>query len=111
MSVTVSSQGEIRFLGNNGVELGTSQFQVVTADTDGLEHAGEGLFAMTNGDTRRGVDNPDVRQYHYESSGTSPIQTMMQIVAATKAATGNANMIRYHDQMMNQSINTFARLS
>jgi len=35
---------------------------------------------------------------------------MMEIVAATKAATGNANMIRYHDQMLNQSINTFARL-
>jgi len=36
---------------------------------------------------------------------------MMQIVEATKAATGNAKMIQYHDQMLNASINTFARLA
>lgn len=109
-NITITKEGDIRFLGSGGTELGSATLQVVSADTDALEHRGEGLYAMSTGDTRKPIDHPDVRQFHYEASGTSAIQTMMEIVAATKAATGNANMIRYHDQMMNQAINTFARL-
>ncbi len=111
VNVDISSRGDVMFLDSHGNELGSATLQVVTADTASLEYRGKGLFDMTLGNTRKRADTPDVRQFHYEASGTSPIQTMMEIVAATKAATGNANMIRYHDQMMNQAINTFARLS
>lgn len=111
VNINISNRGDILFLDAHGTELGSATLQVVTADNASLEYRGQGLFDMTQGDTRKRAQNPDVRQYHYEASGTSPIQTMMEIVAATKASTSNANMIRYHDQMMNQAINTFARLS
>ena len=66
---------------------------------------------VTAGDSRELIEVPNMEPAHYEASGTSAIQTMMQIVSATKAATGNANMIRYHDQMLNASVNTFARVA
>lgn len=110
-AIRVSAQGEISFSDGAGGNLGGTQFQVARADTSALEHQGGGLYTMTAGDTRALVENPLVHQGAYEGSGTNAIQTMMQIVSATKAATGNANMIRYHDQMLNQSINTFARVS
>jgi len=106
----IANDGTITFRGGEGKELGSVQMQVVTTNTAMLEHRGEGLFHMAAGDHRTPVEHPGVRQFHYEGSGTNAVTTMMEIVAATKAATGNANMIRYHDQMLNQSINTFARL-
>lgn len=108
---TISKQGEMSFRDGVGNNLGQAQLQVARVDTAGLEHRGAGMFAMVLGDTRKPAENPDVHQRSIEGSGTNAITTMMEIVAATKAATGNANMIRYHDQMLNQSINTFARIS
>ncbi|MEM9414890.1 MAG: flagellar hook-basal body protein [Planctomycetota bacterium] len=110
-TIRISSQGEITFVNETNGELGKARLQVARVDTAGLEHRGAGLFAMATGDTRQEVETPDVQQGSYEGSGTNAITTMMEIVAATKAASGNANMIRYHDQMMNQSINTFARIA
>jgi len=103
--------GEIEFRNNSDEVLDGPRLQVARADTDKLEHRGKNLLAMIGGDSRQAIDIPDLKPGHYEASGTDPIKTMMQIVAATKAATGNANMIRYHDQMMNQSINTFGRVA
>ncbi|MFI4860634.1 MAG: flagellar hook-basal body protein [Phycisphaerales bacterium JB063] len=109
--IRISQQGDIQFYDKAENSLGQARLQVARVDTAGLEHRGAGLFAMVTGDTRQAVDTPVVHQGSYEGSGTNAITTMMEIVAATKAASGNANMIRYHDQMMNQSINTFARLA
>ena len=108
--ISISNDGEVTFRGGDGEPVGSARLQVVTTDTTMLEHRGEGFFHMAAGDHRTPVEHPGVRQFHYEGSGTNAVSTMMEIVAATKAATGNANMIRYHDQMLNQSINTFARL-
>lgn len=104
-------EGQVAFLDQSGAAVGQSRIQVTRADTSKLENHGQNLFRMVGPDTREDVRFPAVQPGHYEGSGTNPIQTMMQIVAATKAATGNANMIRYHDQMMAASVGTFGRVA
>ena len=107
----IGRTGQVEMLDAQGNTVGVDQLQVVRADLGHLKPAGENLFQMTAGDSRQPIDQPALLPGHYESSGTDAITTMMQIVEATKAATGNANMIRYHDQMLNASINTFARVA
>ena len=107
----ISRTGEITMLNARGEKLGNDQLQVVQADLATLKPSGKNLFEMTAGDSRVAIEKPVLLPGHYESSGTNAIATMMEIVAATKAATGNAKMIQYHDQMLNASINTFARLA
>ena len=107
----IGRTGEIRMLDTQGNLIGRDQIQVAQADLGTLRPAGKNLFAMRGGDSRVAIEQPVILPGHYESSGTNSISTMMDIVSATKAATGNARMIQYHDQMLNASINTFARLA
>lgn len=107
----IGRTGEIRMLDTQGNVIGRDQLQVVQADLNSLKPMGKNLFEMRGGDSRIAIKQPILLPGHYESSGTSAINTMMEIVSATKAATGNAKMIQYHDQMLNASINTFARLA
>ncbi|MEO0475386.1 MAG: flagellar hook-basal body complex protein [Planctomycetota bacterium] len=107
----ITRTGELRMLDTQGNLIGRDQIQVASADLESLRPAGKSLFEMRGGDSRELIEQPIVLPGHYESSGTNAIGTMMDIVSATKAATGNARMIQYHDQMLNASINTFARLA
>ena len=107
----IGRTGEIRMLDVQGNVIGRDQLQVVQADLGALKPSGKNLFEMRGGDSRVAIEQPVLLPGHYESSGTNAISTMMEIVSATKAATGNAKMIQYHDQMLNASINTFARLA
>jgi flagellar basal body rod protein FlgG len=107
----IGRTGQVEMLDTWGNTVGVDQLQVAKADLATLKPAGENLFEMTAGDSRQIIEQPVMLPGHYESSGVNAITTMMDIVSATKAATGNANMIRYHDQMLNASINTFARVA
>ncbi len=87
------------------------QLQVAEVNNlDGLTKLGQGLFAFESADPRQAIQNPTVKPGHVEASGVDPIMTMMQVVAATKAATGNANMIKYHDQILDRAVNTLGRV-
>ncbi|MEM1354257.1 MAG: flagellar hook-basal body complex protein [Planctomycetota bacterium] len=110
-SVEFGPQGQVIQKDNQGVTIREDRLQVAQADTARLQHLGENLFEMLDGDSRELVAAPTIKPRHYEASGTNAVATMMQIVSATKAATGNANMIKYHDLMMDQSINTFGRVA
>lgn len=107
----IGRTGQVEMFNTRGETVGLERLQIVKADLATLKPAGKNSFEMTTGDSRLPIENPTLLPGHYESSGVSAIQTMMEIVAATKAATGNANMIRYHDQMLDASINTFARVA
>lgn len=107
----ITKTGEVSMLDTNDEVVARDALQVVQADLSTLKPSGKNLFEMTDGDSREIIDQPILLPGHYESSGTNAITTMMDIVSATKAATGNAKMIQYHDQMLNASINTFARLA
>lgn len=106
----IGRTGLVELFDNQGNPLGNEKLQIVSADLGTLKPDGSNLFVMTAGDTRQPIDRPVLEPRHYEASGVSAIEMMMQIVSATKAATGNARMIQYHDQMLDASINTFARV-
>ncbi len=88
-----------------------AQLQVArVANLDRLTKMGDGQFAFEGRDPRTLIEAPSIRPGFVESSGVDPIKTMMQIVAATKAVTGNANLIRYHDQLLDRAVNTLGRV-
>jgi len=52
-----------------------------------------------------------VRQGFVESSGVNPMKTLSTLIAASKSAAGNAQMMQYHDHLMGQTVNTFGRVA
>jgi len=103
-------------IGSNGqIMLGHQptgqQLQVAKVNNlESLTKRGRGLFAFQGADPRAAIQNPTIKPGFIEASGVDPIMTMMQVVAATKAATGNANMIKYHDQVLDRAVNTLGRV-
>lgn len=81
-------------------------------DMNQLIKQGGNLFAMDqNNDIRVPAENATVRPEHVEASGVDPIQTLMELVAATKASTSNGNLIRYHDSLMDRAVNVLGRVA
>jgi len=92
-------------------KIGTLGVSGVT-DTDKLTKFGQNLFTWGGSDDiRTQPQHAPVRQNHIETSAVDPIKTLMKLVSATKAANGSANMIRYHDQLMQQAVNTLGRVA
>ncbi len=81
------------------------------ADLTALEKSGGNLFALKKKTSVKVLDQATLRPGTLEGSAADPISTLMQLIAATKAATGNANMIRYHDTLMDRAINTLGRVA
>ncbi len=57
------------------------------------------------------ITQPRVEAGMVEGSAVDPIRTLMQITDATRAATANAQMIKYHDGMMDGAVNTLGRVA
>lgn len=104
---TILPDGRIQ---QDGADVGALQIATVN-NPDTLQKAGANLFAFTGNDPRSATANPSLRPGAIESSGTNAIATMMQIMATTKAATGNAKLIEYHDTLMDRAINTLGRVA
>ncbi|GAB4108221.1 MAG: flagellar hook basal-body protein [Phycisphaeraceae bacterium] len=96
----------------NGVPTGRAIQVAEVDDLDALTKRGQGLFVFSGPGTARVLPEESVRVKpgHYEASGVDPIMAMMNVVAATKAITSNANMIRYHDQLLDRAVNTLGRV-
>lgn len=91
--------------------IATLQITGVT-DVNQLIKQGGNLFAMADGiDLREQAPNATIRPEHLEASGVDPIQTLMDLVSATKAATGNGNLIRYHDSLIDRAVNVLGRVA
>ena len=82
------------------------------ADTSLLVKAGGSRFHF-NGPDRllKPVAHPKVRPGFVEASGVDPIKALMKVISATKAATGNGNLIRYHDLLMDRAVNVLGRVT
>lgn len=104
--VTLTDDGRVV---QEGTDVGRIQITAVS-DLAGLEKAGANLFAFRGDDVRVPADRPQMKVGALEGSATNAIGTMMAIMRATKSATGNANLIKYHDQMMDRAINTLGRV-
>lgn len=77
-----------------------------------LVKRGQNLYAMPAGDDEFRVPSERfaVLQGYVEQSSVDPIQALMHLTEATKAANGNANMIKYQDQLLDRAINTLGRV-
>ena len=89
-----------------------AQLQVAQVDDLAqLQKRGQNLFSFRGQDPRQLADNPAIEVGVLENSGVDPITSLMQLIAATKAATSNAEMIRYHDTLMDRAVNTLGRIA
>lgn len=81
------------------------------ADPSLLFKRGSNLLALTDPAARVPLDTVQVHGGAIETSGADPIATMMRLGEATKAATANLEMIRYHDLMLDRAVNTLGRIA
>ncbi|MEM9752644.1 MAG: flagellar hook-basal body protein [Planctomycetota bacterium] len=89
-----------------------AQVGVVTvSDTNMLKKAGGNRFVLAGPADVNTVAAPQVLGGKLEGSAVDPISALMNVINATKAATGNARMLRYHDTTMDQAINTLGRVA
>ncbi|MEM9789806.1 MAG: flagellar hook-basal body complex protein [Planctomycetota bacterium] len=91
--------------------LATLQVARVPNPGDALKPASKGTFAFVGRDTREPVTYVDLHVGAVEGSATMAVPTLMKLVAASKSAMGNANMIRYHDTLMDRAVNTLGRVA
>lgn len=89
-----------------------ARLQVARIEEPGrLTKQGGNRFAFAGSDPRQVLDNPTVQPGFVESSGVDPITALMNLIASTKAVSGNAEMLRYHDMLMDRAVNTLGRVA
>ena len=93
----------------DGNEIGRLQVARLE-DKSALVKQGDNVFKIVGRDTRQIVDQPRVQPGSLESSGSDPIRTLMSLINSSKAAMSNANMIRYHDLLIDRAVNTLGRV-
>ncbi|MCX5662764.1 MAG: flagellar hook-basal body complex protein [Planctomycetota bacterium] len=89
------------------------QLQVTSVtDTTKLRKAGGNLFTWDGKkDLRKPASSALVRPGFVESSGVDPIRALMDVVGATQSVSASANLIHYHDQIMDRAVNTLSRVA
>lgn len=88
------------------------QLQVTgVSDANKLTKQGQNLYSMPDEDDFRiAAGRIAILQGYTEQSSVDPIKTLMQLTEATKTANGNANMIKYQDQLIDRAVNTLGRV-
>jgi flagellar basal body rod protein FlgG len=105
-SVNIDQQGRIL---QDGEVVDRLQVARVEA-TQELEKAAGNLFTMPEADLRQPVEQPAVKSGFIETSGVEAIDTLMKLISSTKSVQGNANMIKYHDRVMEQAVTRLGRV-
>lgn len=106
--VTISQSGQLL---RDGEPVGQIQVTGV-GDREQLVKQGQNLYGFAGeADGRTAASLATVRSGFVEASGVDPIQELMQMIEATKAATANGNLIRYHDLLMDRAVNVLGRVA
>ena len=84
-------------------------------DPNGLKKLGEGLYeappqVLAAANTQPLTTGVRVHQGMVEGSAVDPVKAMMDVTRAGQSVGSNSRMIGYHDQLLDQAINTFARV-
>ena len=104
----INGKGQI--LQNNQV-VGQLQLAQIN-DTQRLLKQGANLYQWTQGSDPRTQPNAiAIEPQAIEASAVDPVTAMMKLMGASRAAEGNANLIRYHDTLMDRAINTLGRIA
>ena len=110
--ITIAHQGAMYATAGNQL----AQIAVASLpSTDQLKKLGEGLFAappqvLAAASTQPLATGVRVHQGMIEGSAVDPIRAMMDVTQAGRSVGSNSRMIGYHDQLLDQAINTFARV-
>ena len=90
-----------------------AQLHIVAApDVELLAKEGDNLLRLTEGAAMpQEPASARVRQGYTESSAVDPILALNAMMNAAKAAQSNLKMIQYHDNILGQVFNTFARVA
>ena len=81
-------------------------------DKTAFSPAGSGLLRVgAEAWSQRRPATARLQQGYLEQSNVEPIREMVAMIEATRAITANANMIRYHDVVMDRAVNTLGRVS
>jgi len=82
------------------------------SDLNRLVKQGDNLLTYAGPDEDvTSVDQPHVHPGYIESSGVNPIKALTQMIGATKSATGNAQLIQYHDNILSQAVGRLGRVA
>jgi len=89
------------------------RIQIATVDDKSqLVKKGANLFGFKTFDPRvEGARTGELRSGALESSGVDPIRELLNLIEASGAVESNANMIRYHDLMMDNAVNRLGRIA
>lgn len=106
--VSIDARGVIR---QRNVEVARLQL-VDVADRSRLAKVGHGMFRATGEAwSGRRAAGGLVVQNAVEESAVDPVEMMMRITDAGRAAESNMGMVNNHNQMLERAINTFGRVS
>lgn len=97
----------------NGAAVAKIQISSV-ADKAQITKEGENLLRFASPGNRNAKRQPasgGVKQGFVENSAVDPILALNSMINASKAVQANALMMQYHDNIMGQAINTFARVA
>ncbi|MBN2560362.1 MAG: flagellar hook-basal body protein [Phycisphaerae bacterium] len=78
------------------------------ADRQQLEKIGHDLYASDN--ARPVEANGRIRQFYHEGSSVDPVQTLVEMIAATRAYETNARMITLQDETLGRLVNEVGRI-
>ena len=106
--VRINARGHVR----QGDAL-VAKIQVTEVEQpDRLIKAGQTQFRFAGEqDPRKRVDEPIVAPGYLEGSAVDPVRALLNLVEATKAVTANGNMIRYHDLIMDRTVNVLGHVA
>ena len=79
-------------------------------DPSMLLKRGENLLAYAGRGNLQSIANPSIHPGYLEQSTADPIKSLMSMISATKAVSGNGSMMRYHDTLLDRAVNTFGRV-
>ena len=97
----------------NGAAIAKLQVSTV-ADKSQITKEGEDLLrfaAEGSRNAKRQAADGVVKQGYVENSAVDPILALNSMINASKSAQANALMMQYHDNIMGQAVNTFARVA
>lgn len=100
----INERGEIE---QNGTTVARIQLATV-GDLTRLTKAGANLYRF---DSTPQPANGRIMQGQLESSAVDAITTLTALIGATKAVTGNAKMMQYHDFLIGLAVNTLGRVA
>jgi len=84
---------------------------VDVADAARLTHRGAGLYDVPAGAMEADQQAAGrILQGWLEQSNVDPIRETVEMMAASRAINTNANLIRYHDSVMDRAVNTLGRV-